>query len=39
MNESDLQSVFIYNIYPSDSKTYSDKRFVNFDNGSQCGSR
>ena len=37
MNESDLQRVFNYNIYPRDSKIYSDKGFGNFDNGSQGG--
>ena len=35
--ESDLQRVYNYNIYPSKSKIFSDKRFVNIDNGSQCG--
>ena len=38
LNESQLQSVFIYPIYPRDSKIYSDKGFVNIDNGSMGGS-
>ena len=37
MNESDLQKVYNYPIYPRDSKIYSDRGFVNIDNGSQCG--
>ena len=37
MNESQLQRVYIYPIYPRDSKIYSDKGFVNIDNGSQGG--
>ena len=37
MNESELQRVYIYPIYPRDSNTYSDKVFVNLDNGSQGG--
>ena len=37
MNESHLQRVYNYPIYPRDSKIYSDKRFVNIDNGSQGG--
>ena len=37
MNESQLQRVYNYSIYPRDSKIYSDKRFVNIDNGSQGG--
>ena len=37
MNESQLQRVYIYPIYPRDSKIYSDKRFVNIDDGSQNG--
>ena len=35
VNESQLQSVYIYPIYPRDSKKFSIKGFVNFDNGSQ----
>ena len=38
MNESELPRVYNYPIYPRDSKTYSKKRFVNIDNGSQGGS-
>ena len=38
MNESQLQKVFNYPIYPRDSILYSDKGFVNIDNGSQGGS-
>ena len=37
MNESQLQKVYNYPIYPRDSKIYSDKGFVNIDNGSQGG--
>ena len=38
MNESELQRVYNYPIYPTDSKIYSDKGFVNIDNGSMGGS-
>ena len=38
MNESELKRIFDYPIYPRGSKTYSDKGFVNIDNGSQGGS-
>ena len=38
MNESELQRVYNYPIYPRDSKVYSDKGFVNIDNGSRGGS-
>ena len=38
MNKSDLQSVYIFPIYPRDSKTISDRGFVNPDNGSMGGS-
>ena len=38
MNESQLQKVYNYPIYPRDSKIYSDKGFVNIDNGSMGGS-
>ena len=38
MNESELQRVYNYPIYPPDSKIYSDKGFVNIDNGSMGGS-
>ena len=37
MNESELQRVYNYPIYPRDSKIYSDRGFVNIDNGSQGG--
>ena len=39
MNESQLQKVYNYTIYPRGSQTYSDKGFVNIDNGSQDGTR
>ena len=38
MNESQLQGIYNYPIYPRDSKIYSDKGFVNIDDGSQGGS-
>ena len=38
MNESQLQSIYNYPIYPRDSKIYSDRGFVNIDNGSMGGS-
>ena len=37
MNESQLQSVYIYPIYHRDSKIYSARGFVNIDDGSQGG--
>ena len=37
MNESQLQKIYNYPIYPRDSKIYSYKGFVNIDNGSQGG--
>ena len=37
MNETELQRVYNYPINPRDSKIYSDKGFVNIDNGSQGG--
>ena len=37
MNESQLQKVYNFPIYPRDSKIYSDRGFVNIDNGSQRG--
>ena len=37
MNEPQLQRIYNYPIYPRDSKIYSDKGFVNIDNGSQRG--
>ena len=38
MNESELQRVYNYPIYPRDSKINSDKRFVNIDDGGMGGS-
>ena len=38
MNESQLQKIYNYPIYPRDSKKYSDKGFVNTDNGNMGGS-
>ena len=38
MNEYQLQKIYNYPIYPRDSKIYSDKGFVNIDNGAQGGS-
>ena len=37
MNESQLQKIYNYPIYPRDSKIYSDRGFVNIDDGSQSG--
>ena len=37
MNESQLQRVYNYPIYPRDSKIYSNKGFINIDNWSQGG--
>ena len=37
MNESELQKIYNYPIYPRGSKIYSDKGFVNIDDGSQGG--
>ena len=37
MNESQLQKVYNYHIFPRDSRIYSDKGFVNIDNGSRGG--
>ena len=37
MNETKLQKIYNYSIYPRDSKICSDKGFVNIDNGSQGG--
>ena len=37
MNESQLQKIYNYNIYPRDSKIISDKGFVNIDDRSQRG--
>ena len=33
MNESQLQKIYNYPIYPRDSKIYSDRGFVNIDDG------
>ena len=38
MNESEIRRFCNYKIYPRDSKTHSDKGFVNIDNGSMGGS-
>ena len=38
MNESQLQRIYNYPIYPRDSKIYSDKGFVNIDDGFLGGS-
>ena len=38
MNESELQRIYNYPIYPRDSKNNSDKRFVNIDDGAHGGS-
>ena len=38
MNESQLQGIYNYPIYPKDSKIYSERGFVNIDNGSMGGS-
>ena len=37
MNESQLQKIYNYPIYSRDSKVYSDKGFVNIDNGDKGG--
>ena len=37
MNESQLQKIYTYPISPRDSKIFSDKGFVNIDNGAQGG--
>ena len=37
MIESQLQRFFTYPIYPRESKIFSDRGFVNIDNGSQGG--
>ena len=37
MDESDIQRVYNYPIYPRDSKIYSDKGFVNNADGSMNG--
>ena len=38
MNESQLQKIFNYSIYTRDSNLYSNKGFINIDDGSQGGS-
>ena len=38
MNESELQRICKYPIYPRDSKLYSDKGFANIDDGRMGGS-
>ena len=38
MNESQLQKIYNYPIYPKNSHIYSDRGFVNIDDGSQGGS-
>ena len=35
MNESNLQRIYNFPIYPRDCQIYSDRGFVNIDNGSQ----
>ena len=37
MNESQLQKIYNYIVYPRDSKKYSDKGFINIDNGCMGG--
>ena len=37
LNESEIQRIYNYPIYPRGSKIFSDKGFVNTDNGSQGG--
>ena len=37
MNESQLQIIYFYPIYPKVSKIHSDTGFVNVDDGSQGG--
>ena len=37
MNESELQRVYNYHIYPRDSRIHFDEGFVNIDDGSQHG--
>ena len=37
MNESEIQRVYNYKIYPRDSIITTNKRFVNLDDGSQVG--
>ena len=37
LNESQLHKVYNYPIYPRDSKIYSDRGYINLDNGSRGG--
>ena len=37
MNECQLKRSYIYPIYPTDSKIFSDRGFINIDDGSQGG--
>ena len=37
MNEFQVQKIYNYPIYPRDSQIYSDRGFVNIDNGAQGG--
>ena len=39
MNASELQRVYNYPIYPTDYKLYSNRGFVNIDNGSRGGTQ
>ena len=39
MNESQLQKIINYPIYHRDSKIYSDRGFINIDNGAQGSSQ
>ena len=38
MNESQLQKIYNHPVYPRDSRKYSDKGFVNIDDGRMGGS-
>ena len=38
ISESQLQKIYNYPIYPRDSTIYSDKGFVNIDDGNMGGS-
>ena len=37
MNESEIQKIYNYPIYPKNSKIYSERRFGNIDDGSMGG--
>ena len=39
MNESQLQKIYNYPVYPRDSKILSNKGFINIDNESQSGTQ